>query len=621
MPSTTAPLTWPPEQAVLIEAPVTARVLVNAGPGTGKTAVACARVASLVRQQNIPASSIWLISFTRTAVKELRDRIYSYVGAVAHGINIATLDSQAFAFVQGFSTGKSARFKSYEENILSAAELLVTNNPDLLGYLDSIQHLFVDEAQDVVSDRAELVERLIAVLPDTCGVTVLCDEAQAIYGFSFDEEKRLEDARTLPQRLRASRRNGFQNFSLDLIHRTSSQSLLNIFRETRRLVLDSTIEPRQKLSHVRQDIVRNAGQNIGKLEQKAVDGQSDLLVLFRRRAEVLLSSSLLTSESISHRVRLSKTPPCLHYWLAVLLWDCTDKFLSRADFDRRWKTKLEGVGEPGIRADLWALLYRFAGSGDAAIDIYKLRSILARSRPPIDFTSPETGSKGPILGTIHSSKGREAPKVHLMLPPDSNGDGDLDEEARVLFVGATRAKNSLKVGDGYRMYASHLDTGRAISLRSGKSKALVEVGMEGDIDAYGFAGKKLFPNSGAVLAAQNIIWDLRRRPLTLFATLCAGKEWAYELRTESAKLVGHFTKKVNYDLFKVAKLIGNKEHSSHRTPDTFHVNVMDIRTAVVSADDPQLELLHEPFNRSGFILVPVVCGLPAMFFPYSRRRY
>src|SRR6516162_9558633 len=46
------------QQAVLALAPE-ARVLVDAGPGTGKTFVACARVASLIGA-GIPASKIWL---------------------------------------------------------------------------------------------------------------------------------------------------------------------------------------------------------------------------------------------------------------------------------------------------------------------------------------------------------------------------------------------------------------------------------------------------------------------------------------------------------------------------------------------------------------------------------
>lgn len=65
---------WDSAQIKVIEESVSSRILVSAGPGMGKTAVACARVAHMI-EQGVPASGIWLISFTRTAVREIRDRI------------------------------------------------------------------------------------------------------------------------------------------------------------------------------------------------------------------------------------------------------------------------------------------------------------------------------------------------------------------------------------------------------------------------------------------------------------------------------------------------------------------------------------------------------------------
>ncbi len=48
---------WTEEQSEIISSRPSARLLVEAGPGTGKTAVACARVAALV-DQGVNASSI-----------------------------------------------------------------------------------------------------------------------------------------------------------------------------------------------------------------------------------------------------------------------------------------------------------------------------------------------------------------------------------------------------------------------------------------------------------------------------------------------------------------------------------------------------------------------------------
>ena len=66
--------TWDDHQRAVIEAPLEKRLLVDAGPGTGKTAVACGRISWLI-DRGVEPTNIWLISFTRTAVKEHRDRI------------------------------------------------------------------------------------------------------------------------------------------------------------------------------------------------------------------------------------------------------------------------------------------------------------------------------------------------------------------------------------------------------------------------------------------------------------------------------------------------------------------------------------------------------------------
>ena len=55
--------------------------------------------------------------------------------------------------------------------------------------------------------------------------------------------------------------------------------------------------------------------------------------------------------------------------------------------------------------------------------------------------------------------------MHLMLPHTHNQNTDQDEEARVVFVGATRGRSRLLIGRGYRQYASRVEaSGRAYSV-------------------------------------------------------------------------------------------------------------------------------------------------------------
>ena len=87
------------EQNGVILAEGSARLHVEAGPGSGKTAVACARVGNLI-QCGMDPSNILLVSFTRTAVQEMRDRIAIFLENPrdAAAVRIATVDSFSWRF-------------------------------------------------------------------------------------------------------------------------------------------------------------------------------------------------------------------------------------------------------------------------------------------------------------------------------------------------------------------------------------------------------------------------------------------------------------------------------------------------------------------------------------------
>jgi len=208
---------WDENQQAVIESPPNARLLVDAGPGTGKTAVACGRVAWLIDHGRISPNNIWLISFTRTAVQEIRNRIGEFLadGTAAYSVRIATLDSHAWMIHSGFDRNTEL-LGSYDENIRELTRKIKEDRDGLLSeYLQIVEHLIVDEAQDIVGIRADLVMEIIRRLSENCGVTVFSDAAQAIYGFSLDEEVReiKEQQKTLPEKIVDEYGDDLQNVS------------------------------------------------------------------------------------------------------------------------------------------------------------------------------------------------------------------------------------------------------------------------------------------------------------------------------------------------------------------------------------------------------------------------
>lgn len=620
---------WDKSQRDVIDAPPEDRLLVGAGPGTGKTAVACARVSQLIDQGGLEPSRIWLISFTRTAVREVRDRIAAYLedAAAAYAVKIATLDSHAWTIHSGFDE-EAKILGSYEENIERVLDL-VREDENVGEYLETVEHLVVDEAQDIVGVRADLVVELIRKLSSPCGVTIFADEAQAIYGFADDPEVRPGEAGEppVPEKIRRSTAGAFRECELTQVHRTGSPQLLTIFSDTRRKVLAAAGESEDKLAEIKDEVIGLAHGEAPRVDDAALAELEDAFILYRRRCDVLLTTSMLTQNGIPHRVRMSGLPVCIAPWIGAALSEYTDADLSRDRFMELWADKVHGTSLATCEAhDAWAHLVRIAGRTQTVVEMRLMRQRLGRKQPPAELCHSELGLHGPIVGTIHASKGREADTVHLMLSDTQGRNVDQDEEARVVFVGATRGRSRLLVGRGWRQFASRVETsGRAYCLqtRDDKPRAQVEIGHDADIGAEGLAGRSFFANPAAVRAAQTRIRGFVDEAVSLVAESDRDTGFVYRLKEDGqGQCLAVLSQAVNADLFTVANAVQAKlGGGGRRPPDRLrHLHVRGVRTIVLPPDAPQGETLYEPWRSSGVMLAPLVLGYSTAFFPFARGR-
>jgi len=611
---------WDKDQLKVIEADPDARLVVEAGPGTGKTAVACARLAHLVSEEDIEPSNTWMISFTRTAVAEIRARLHSYVGDASFAIRIATIDSHAWSIHSGHDP--NARLTgSYEENISRVIELLKTDE-DVADELLRIEHVVIDEAQDLVGQRAVLIEELVKRLPRDCGITVFADEAQAIYGFSDDSIGHREagasskSGNSLLDQLRAKSSLGFKTLILREIYRTSSPGLRKIFSDLRKDVLDKQ-NHRDGLHAKTSKRIKELADKNGLKSVKVADFTREDLLLFRTRGEVLMAAQFC---DVPLRLRLSGYGATLPAWLAMCFWDFCAPYLGERHFLDLWATRIENKAAPQYGpGEAWQHLLRVAGRNDGSVDMQKLRRRLGQARPPVELTLPEFGLEGPIIGTIHASKGREASKVVLLLPKGVEFESVEDEveEARVLFVGATRARTSLTVGESNAFRASTLASGRVYrSARNGKS-TMVEVGRDGDIIARGLVGRSEFPEDLA-RAGQDFL--ARRADVVTTYKLEADPDldWRYRIwNGNEDPCVGVMSRNLTFDLWEV--LENRNQKHSHKPPGYVnHVRGQGSATIVLGPDDSDLETLNEPWASSGFVLAPRIAAFPPFFF--SRRK-
>ena len=448
-----------PAQVFIIAAPPAARLVVDAGPGTGKTATAAARTAALIAG-GMPADAIVLVSFTRAAVLEMRQRL-----AVPELPLVTTLDSLAWRLRQEDPDPEAPLLEGYDGAISETLTSLRRGDSSLLRQVAAWHHILIDESQDLVGERALLVAELLAALPDSCGVTLLTDEAQAIYGFASSALSANFTADTVAQHCLETPALSFTRHELSEIHRTRDEKLLRLFGTARAKTQRQTAVAARKLAAVR----RHLRWRVKKQRRSAT---TQTLILYRRRAEVLHESQRLWEAGTGHRLRLSGLPVALAPWLAITLHDFTDSRLHRDEFLDLCAERLQRDGSA-----LWDML-----SPDLTLELAKLHRILAAAQPPPELCCFDPGDPtGPILGTIHASKGREMPHVQLMLPAVRRHFDDPEAEARVLFVGATRAREQLEIGHGPRLDTRRLQSGRAYIL-AGKETVQIEIGRPDDFD-------------------------------------------------------------------------------------------------------------------------------------------
>lgn len=636
---------WTSEQRKAIEAASHSRILVDAGPGTGKTATACARVAWLIEEQAIEPNQILMTSFTNAAIHEIVKRIGSYLThpEKALGIKISTLDSFSWSLRAGFNSG-DLELKGFVENIEQAAELLAVDE-SAKEYLSGIGHFIVDEAQDITGPRASLVISIIENLNKDCGISIFSDEAQAIYGFTEDETPEYF-SNTLPKEIRANKglSSSFASINLKEIHRTNDEKLKKLFFEGRKLLLDvQDIAIDEIYEDVRELVIESHHKKVGTAFEILVkDGKSKELksndfLLFRRRSDALQGSHYMGT--ISYRLRLSGFPVLIDPWIARCFWDHTEERISESDFAELY-AKRTGIKEISEIESKWRDLHREVGSDAHRISVRKLSNLLSRPNVPSCFSSPDYGVGGPILGTIHASKGRETDNVWLFVPnephyrkiEENRRFEEILEEARILFVGATRSRETLVISDSksgghFRRSGNMNNSKRAYTIKNSKTKqCAIELGRKGDVKAEGLVGNRYFEDEAEVMLAQKALWNRREFSTPLQANASKETNYTFQVSIDYQYTDPRYTdslskqkfedklfsldQSINSDLFLAGKIMGQ----NLKPPNKFrHFYSLGARSMVLSTDDPARELLFEPWSHSGFMLAPILVGYPDIY--------
>lgn len=610
------------EQLRIVTADPDDNVLVLAPPGTGKTHTVIARIKYLVEEAGLQPQELLVLCFTRAAVGEIMARIRDLIkDSKVHDdlrfVSVRTFDSFATRLLLSDDELETDLSKeSYEGRIRKATDALQDHESAASYIVGECRHFIVDEIQDVVGYRADLVKAIIRMAYG--GFTFLGDPAQAIYGFTSGDPEHENGGpgsaanSELVDWVRKERwPGGLDVIELTRNYRTSGR-IDSFGRTARGIVLDSGTDEEAYRALVR---MLEDTDKIARGESASRDlydsEKSSICILCRTNGELLQLASVLAEKDIQFFIRPRSTEHSLPPWIGRVLSTSRELRLSLPMFEELWQVQVGDVLDISAgQAFNW--LKRVEGGQKPTLNVRTLHQRLHRGyRLPDEADAALASPHGHVsLSTIHSAKGREFDHV-IMLTPDGNGAGSTTgwrEEARVLYVAATRARELLS-----RMGRDDLATSTwKETLPSGRQRWVtrrgryyyVEIGLPDDVDTRSFTSVYMHRQSGDAIRAQNAIWSGMRPGTQLFIhKYRRGKYVFYNIRPHTSAGLeetdfANLSLQFKNDLEAIMRRLSGSNSFSY--PDYWtRVYVTRVVTEVLP---PFVEKVHEPFSDSGFSL-------------------
>jgi len=143
------------EQEKVIKANLDKQIIVNAPPGTGKTYTVSKKIEYIVKNRIVPIEQILVICFSRSAVKEIKDRLV-IPEEQKRNITIRTIDSFCSWIIREI---EEENYKKIFNNTTYNARIeyvlkMMQNNKELQNSIKNMKHIIIDEVQDIVRHKS-----------------------------------------------------------------------------------------------------------------------------------------------------------------------------------------------------------------------------------------------------------------------------------------------------------------------------------------------------------------------------------------------------------------------------------------------------------------------------------
>ncbi len=427
-----------PTQKAIIDDDRSRFIVVPAGPGSGKTYVLVRKLASLILMEEVKSEKLLMLTFSRFAASEFKNRLFEIIGNAARYVEIKTFHSYCFDLI-----GQKGSLEKSEDVIKTAVGYIRDGKAEKSFITKSI--LVIDEAQDMSADEFSLIEELIRNNEDL-RIVAVGDDDQNIYEFRGSNSMYMK---ALIDKYNASVYNMVENFR-------SGRNIIATVNDYSKCI-------RNRLKHAeiqatkpfagKVNFIGHAEENYQEAivnEIIALPASGRKCVLTYRNDDALIISALLNSNGRKAKLiqsndgfRLNKLAE-LHFFIKKIKDSCRTIKIDPEVWEQAKQETLKKFADSCNLLLIKNCLSCFENEyGDSAkIEsryVSDFDNFIEESSLEDFYTDAEDEI---IVSTIHKAKGKEWDSVYISLK-GLNKTGEA--EKRAIFVGMTRAKNNLSV--------------------------------------------------------------------------------------------------------------------------------------------------------------------------------
>ncbi|MBQ0056130.1 MAG: RecQ family ATP-dependent DNA helicase [Bacteroidales bacterium] len=405
-------------------------IVVAAGPGSGKTRVLVHKLASLLLLEDVKHEQLLMLTFSRAAATEFKQRLMELIGNAAHFVEIKTFHSYCFDLL-----GRIGNLEDASNVVAQAAELITQGEvePNRIGKTV----LVIDEAQDMSADEYALVRALMTA-NEEMRVVAVGDDDQNIYEFRGSDSRYMQELSQMEGSRFVEMTDNYRSSRhvVDVANRFACY-IRNRLKQTP-IHSKSNEDGWVSVTHYHTAFIY--GPLVEDLIHNRCNGTSCILTQTNEEAVILVA--LLRKNGVQSKLVQSMD--------GIRFWNLAEMRYFLKYIDQRVKTPL-------ITDDVWeaAKQSTFTLYADSESLMYVRRCVelfeaTNKTKYASDFKEyvfessiedfSDYSGTDVIVSTIHKAKGREFDDVYMLISDGYTRDEQL---MRRYYVGMTRAKKRL----------------------------------------------------------------------------------------------------------------------------------------------------------------------------------